>query len=346
MSHPAQLIGTGPSEPPGLSSPPKSSSSSEHEDSSSSWSTGWPGPETEDDEPSPGTVRCNICLSFSRIHSFTTLPCGHSFGSKCIANWTQVTKLEDYRVSRMCCPICRAELLYECGCIISENHLRPGVKIEREELSLNCQSYHADIDGDGHSVNDLNRPFTPVTVAEIYSRIENQNVVEADRALLQGRFMNMEEDWLPEDAPKVPQNPPQLEQAEQAERPKQHNFLFSKSLRGPGESENPNQLYELTKRKVAIALDSGCDDIVELCMRRLRADVKVMDRDYPAVNMAITPGMLKTLNKNWEELLFKHEMFKRQHEGFIELNEVGVEFRKSREKKLKKKLRVFWEMYE
>ncbi|OTA79605.1 hypothetical protein M434DRAFT_237543 [Hypoxylon sp. CO27-5] len=256
-----------------------------------------PEPETEavpsesstDDVPGPGKTICDICLAHIYISSLTTLPCGHSFHPVCINKWTQVTELRDWEDGRMCCPICRAELVYECGCIISENHLRPGVTILWQELSLHCQSYHADIDD--HSVSEFEPPFGLRTIAALDAELEDssseeetssqedagapenaatehpqgpQNIVQGDQ---DPRDEGEPHDQLPQN-PQEHQGPQEPQVVEQAKRPRHHNFLFGTNIDEPGEAPESFEKYVLNKKTAVLALESGETQMVDATVNR------------------------------------------------------------------------------
>lgn len=331
-----------------------------------------PSESPTDDLPGPGKVICDICLDHIPITSLTTLPCGHSFDPACIRNWTQVTDLADWGESRMWCPVCRAVLLYRCGCIISEHHLRPGVTILAQELSLRCQSYHADTDD--HSVSEFSPPFGLRTIAALDDEGETsdegdvaysdeaapENPQEPENLVQDGHDQRDEgepHDQLPHipQGHQEPQEPQELQVAqivqpdshliEQAERPKHHNFLFGTNIHEPGEAPESFEKYVVNKKTVVLALETGETEVVDETVWGLKRDADEFEANYPNVNLPLTPGVLKDVREMWKDLKLSHKVFKRQHEGFIELNEVAITFREQSEEKLGERLDTFLGLY-
>ncbi|KAL7625412.1 hypothetical protein AAE478_004632 [Parahypoxylon ruwenzoriense] len=88
--------------------------------------------------PHEKETQCIICFLTVPVEELTTLPCHHAFHAICLRKWTEY---DDHIESRGQCPICRANLRYKCGHIVSSYLLRPGVTILPVELEMPCLSW-------------------------------------------------------------------------------------------------------------------------------------------------------------------------------------------------------------
>ncbi|KAI1138999.1 hypothetical protein F5Y05DRAFT_358429 [Hypoxylon sp. FL0543] len=266
-----------------------------------------------DDQPGPDKTMCIICHSYVRTSELTTLPCGHSFGHRCIVTWTQAASPNGERSHQ--CPMCRAQLLYKCGCIVSVDHLRPGVSIFWEELALNCQRSH---------------PGAPYRLRDLQ------------------QLDGLEEPE--EQAGNLPLEQPQVagaaQPAQQVQRPKHHDFLFRKHLYPPGQVPQTWEYFCLSLKGAANALDRGDTGGIELVIGGYRGRLLALKEADPYLNIAVSPSILADLVDRWTDLKRNYRVFKRQHEGFIELNEVAVAFRDKREAELRQDLHTFWDSHE
>ncbi|KAI2473718.1 hypothetical protein F4781DRAFT_438354 [Annulohypoxylon bovei var. microspora] len=307
--------------------------------------------------PDPGMTECGICLRNFTDPSLTTLPCGHIFDNECMLEWTQVYDVAVFSQARVRCPMCRAYLLYNCGDVISMHHLRPGVKILPQELTLNCQSYKSE--SDTHSLSSPERPLNPQTFAEIQApagQLQFQNFVPGNQAIFNSDDSNQGPEGPPntvEDDDDEPQDIQMADVGHQGHlslRPKHHDFRFMTSI-----SQNPDPAwqtqtlddYKVTKRTIANALDDGLHKVIEDAMQTQFEDCESYEDNHQnQFGIPINGVMWDNLERLWNRLRDAHREFQRQHEGFIYLSDVALEFRASREQFLNDKLEQFWGLYE
>ncbi|KAI1452938.1 hypothetical protein F4805DRAFT_401503 [Annulohypoxylon moriforme] len=303
--------------------------------------------------PGPGASECSICYRTFPHDSLTTLPCGHVFNNKCISDWTQVYDRDDFAEGRVRCPMCRYHLLYDCGDVISQNHLRPGVKILPRELTLNCQSYVPEYDG--HSETSV-RPWNPRAIVEgrrrqiqIRPRLIPPNFGVLDIISLPSVFRDPEGPANTINGDDEDELQPQADlQSDMDQRPQHHNFRFADRV---ARAQTPNrgirahtlEEYAISKHSIGVALDDGRFEYIFRAIRALEDDFEALEARYPKsirLNNLTFDG-LDTLALRIEAM---YKQFKRQHEGFIQLSDVALQFRDEREEILLEQLNEFWDV--
>ncbi|KAI1096901.1 hypothetical protein F5B19DRAFT_11208 [Rostrohypoxylon terebratum] len=301
--------------------------------------------------PGPETTECSICFRTFPTAALTTLPCGHTFSHSCILNWTQVYDEKAFADCNVRCPMCRTYLLYRCGDVISEHHLRPGVKILPQELTLNCPSYVGG--NDTHSVATIDRPWNPRSLAERHRRIAQQQQQQLQN---DGNDAGEEEVFVMEELEGL--EGPALEiarlnqalaavafQGDMPERPCHTAFTFGAHVAAELGYVFPSATMEetfITKFTMANALDTDEAFIIRKTIKRLRSDLDDFKKDYPQFPVADNEIVWSSLEISAERVIQMHRQYKRQHEGFIVLNEVALKYRAEREQAMLDELELFW----
>ncbi|KAI0897993.1 hypothetical protein F4806DRAFT_507705 [Annulohypoxylon nitens] len=316
-------------------------------------------PSIESVSHGPDTTDCTICYRTFPTASLTTLPCGHAFSHKCILNWTQIYDEKAFADCNVRCPMCRTYLLYHCGDVISENHLRPGVKILPQELTLNCQSYVNDTDT--HSVETTERPWNPRSIAERRRRIQQQQNDDDDddddddeEDIFEMDDINGQEG--PEGPPNTEENPNNTGPLDHAlaaitlqggmpARPSHTTFRFGPHVAAEPGYVPPSVTMEeffISKITMANALDTNKLHLIYETIDGLREDLRDFKKTYPQFPVANNELAWRNLEMFAKRVIEMHKQYKRQHEGFIELTEVALNFRKEREVAMLEQLDLFW----
>ncbi|KAI1477184.1 hypothetical protein F4774DRAFT_427385 [Daldinia eschscholtzii] len=263
---------------------------------------------------------------------------------------------------QMRCPMCRSSLLYPCGDVISRYYLRPGVTILPQELQTTCPLYQYNIDA--HTVPLAGRPLHPASF-NFWDDISRQLAILGGEAL-QGQgyvpwdvahpgahlFREHEEDdlyGLPNVIPtdgelhmNIP-NPPEGFRNIFVPRPPQHNFRFRLG------SEDPQNLapgHVFTKSSLAVAIENEWPSVVNAQIGDLRERLEAFGRQWPDVPVPVTPGAFATLTDLFDKLKVKYLVFRRQHEGFIQLSPLALCYRDDAECELQARLDDFWDKFE
>lgn len=320
-------------------------------------------PSIESVSPGPETTDCSICYRTFPTASLTTLPCGHSFSHKCIIAWTQIYDEKAFADCNVRCPMCRTYLLYHCGDVISEHHLRPGVKILPQELTLNCPSYVNDTDG--HSVLTTERPWNPRSIAERRRRIQQQqndadddgdDDVDDDDEEEMFAMDDIDGQEGPEGPPNTEENPNNVGPLDQAlaaitlqggmpARPSHTTFRFGPHVAAEPGYVPPSATMEeffISKITMANALDTNQLHLIYETIEGLRHDLRDFKKTYPQFPVANNELAWMNLEMFAKRVIEMHKQYKRQHEGFIELTEVALRFRKEREEVMLEQLDLFW----
>ncbi|KAI1214901.1 uncharacterized protein F4807DRAFT_404995 [Annulohypoxylon truncatum] len=131
------------------------------------------------------------------------------------------------------------------------------------------------------------------------------------------------------------------------ERPKHHNFKFMTRV---AREINPNQRaqtldeYNLRKESIASAIDDDRINFIEMTIKGLHKDFDYFEAEFPNSSILVNKAIFEDLDMQLDRLIAMLEQFKRQHEGFIELNEVALEFRAQREDAMHEQLDSFWRL--
>ncbi|KAI1468442.1 uncharacterized protein F4812DRAFT_458876 [Daldinia caldariorum] len=290
------------------------------------------GVETTSIPPSENETECAICWLKIEEDETTILPCRHGFHAECL-----------------------------CGDVISSHFLRPGVTILPEELQTTCPLYQFSIDG--HAVPRVGRPLNPDALerwVEIYKQLallggqELQSRMYAPWVLVHpGSNLFHEEDVddpyappnvLPTDG-ELHMNMASLYEGHRSrfvDRPKKHNFRFV----AIDEPQKLPGFYMFAKSNVAIAIEHEWSSMVNTHIEDLRLEFEQFRRRWPNIPLPINPAAFATLTGLVLKLKLKYVVFKRQHEGFIELSPVAVRYRDAAQDELQKRLDDFWEKFE
>ncbi|KAI1805481.1 hypothetical protein F4811DRAFT_215237 [Daldinia bambusicola] len=260
----------------------------------------------------------------------------------------------------MWCPFCRTSLLYKCGDIISRYFLRPGVTILPEELQTNCPLYQFNIDA--HLVPRVGRPLNPDTL-EMWQEVEHQMGILGGQELINhghvpweiahpGSNLFHEDDDDPYKPPNIiptdgelHMNIPTYQEDRRycfAHRPKKHNFRFTMNE----EMFNIPPPFMFARSSLVIAIENEWPSIVNAQIGVMRSQFEKFRSRWPNVTVSINPTAFSTLIDLYTKLKIKYVIFRRQHEGFIELSPVAIRYRDAAQNELQMRLEDFWEKYE
>ncbi|KAI1647237.1 uncharacterized protein F4817DRAFT_316020 [Daldinia loculata] len=262
----------------------------------------------------------------------------------------------------MRCPMCRSSLLYACGDVISKYFLRPGVKILPEELRTCCPLYSPTIDS--HSVPEVGRPLFPYIIENweiIYNQLRELAAPEVQRrrylpwnqAHPGAELFYTHDDEDPYAPPNIiptegefHMNIPIVPEGRRdfwVQRPKQHDFHFRAP---PEDSFQGGEVFVCTKSLVIVALENEWPAIVEAQIGQLKTRFEAFRRRWPNEIMPVSYTAFGMLTEAFAKLKVKYLVFRRQHEGFIELGPVALRYRDAAEHELQARLDDFWQRFE
>ncbi|KAF3065174.1 hypothetical protein GL218_02254 [Daldinia childiae] len=263
----------------------------------------------------------------------------------------------------MRCPMCRSSLLYACGDVISKYFLRPGVKILPEELRTCCPLYS--LATDSHFVPEVGRPLFPYII-ENWETIYNQLQEFSPQDALRRRYLpwnqahpgaelfyrHDDEDpyappnVIPTEGELHMNNTPSIHEGRSdlwVKRPKHHDFHFKLS---PEDNFSEGETFVFCKELVVMALEHEWASIVNVQIDEVKRNFETFRQRWPNEIMPVSYSAFEMLTEAFAKLRIKYLVFKRQHEGFIELGPVALRYRDAAEHELQVRLDDFWERYQ
>ncbi|KAI0119188.1 hypothetical protein F4814DRAFT_447002 [Daldinia grandis] len=236
---------------------------------------------------------------------------------------------------------------------------------EQEFTTLPCShGFHAECLY-SHSVVDIGRPLGPNMVDNWELISPHQLEVFAGPGAVARRFLSWNEahpgaelfSAHDDDDPYAPPNiiptdgelqldiPKALEGRRHlyVERPKHYNFHF---VIRPEDYFKDGNIDNLTKSIVIVAMQNDWTGMVEAQIRRLRTEFQTFRLRWPDEILPVSDGAFETLLEAYAKLKVKYFVFKRQHEGFIELGPVALRYRDAAENELRVRMDDFWEKFE
>ncbi|KAI1663035.1 hypothetical protein F4813DRAFT_384605 [Daldinia decipiens] len=258
--------------------------------------------------------------------------------------------------------MCRSPLLYACGDVISRHFLRPGVRILPEELRTCCPLYSRTIDS--HSVPEVGRPLFP-SIIENWEIIYQQLQILDGQAIPRRRYLpwneahpgaeliyhhDNEDPYAPPNVipteGELHMNIPNIPEGRRdhwVKRPKHHDFHFRAC---PEDSFQGGDVFVFTKSLVIVALENEWPAIVDAQIGELKNRFDTFRRRWPNEIMPVSDAAFGMITEAYAKLKLKYLMFRRQHEGFIELGPVALRYRDAAEHELQARLDDFWQRFE
>ncbi|KAI1776067.1 hypothetical protein F4818DRAFT_440441 [Hypoxylon cercidicola] len=119
-------------------------------------------------------------------------------------------------------------------------------------------------------------------------------------------------------------------------RPKLHRFLLARR-----EYENGHS-YGMTKTLLASFIDANLTEPTREYLLGVERELALLDKHPPDTTVLARIGLARAVREGYDALLEGIRRFKRQHEGYISLNEVALRYRDEQEQSLMRQYDDLW----
>ncbi|KAI2641854.1 hypothetical protein GGS26DRAFT_586246 [Hypomontagnella submonticulosa] len=129
------------------------------------------------------------------------------------------------------------------------------------------------------------------------------------------------------------------------ERPKAYVFSLVQYCADQGDVGSPlNGLNGLNAKRIDVAdlFDGGHPEDMLIVINGLQREVEDFEEEWPNIPIILSPAAFTELRERHSNLHQRYELFRREHEGFIVLNDVARRYRDQKQQELGELLEEFW----
>ncbi|KAI8965701.1 hypothetical protein F5Y11DRAFT_277583 [Daldinia sp. FL1419] len=260
--------------------------------------------------------------------------------------------------------MCRYNLTYRCGDVISKYFLRPGVTIQTDELENCCPLYS--YEQDRHTVPEAGRPICPLIYGNwdiIRGQLERLGATGMGHDMVLPHHVTHPTAFLFNDHDdEDPYAPPNIiptdgelhllndvsvfENLRQFRRmrPRRHKFHFKVRPEDetPLEDDSP-----FTRETFIMSLEGDKTSIMDAQIDGLQKKFDDLHEvGGPGGLLLVTPASLQMLRTAFEKLKAKYNTFRREHEGHLQLSPVAIKYRDDCQMELQVRMDDVWDRFD